>query len=151
VTTLAAAALAALAFPHATVQITTAHRPVTVRVEIAQTDAQREQGLMNRRTLAPRAGMLFTFPVPTRGAFWMKDTLIPLSIAFADGDGRILAILDMAPCRADPCRVYDPHVAFSSALEVNRGAFRRWGVRVGSRIALRRTPLVLHGTPLRRT
>ena len=68
----------------------------------------------------------------------MKDTLIPLSIAFYDGRGRILRILDMAPCHADPCRAYDAGVAYRGALEVNREAFRRWRVRVGSTIRLRR-------------
>jgi uncharacterized membrane protein (UPF0127 family) len=92
---------------------------------------------MNRRRLAPRTGMLFVFDGPTRGAFWMKDTLIPLSIAFARADGRILKILNMDPCSADPCPVYDPGVAFAYALEVNQGAFRRWGVRAGNRLRLR--------------
>ena len=139
-TTFVAAALAALAFPHGTVTITTPHRPVAVRVEIARTDAQRAQGLMNRRRLAANAGMLFVFDEPTRGAFWMKDTLIPLSIAFADGHGRIVRILDMPPCRAEPCPIYDPGVAVSSALEVNRGAFARWGVHRGAVVTIRRLP-----------
>jgi uncharacterized membrane protein (UPF0127 family) len=68
----------------------------------------------------------------------MKNTLIPLSVAFYGARGRILRILDMAPCRSDPCRTYDPGVAFRGALEVNRGTFRHWGVRAGDRIALRR-------------
>jgi uncharacterized membrane protein (UPF0127 family) len=68
----------------------------------------------------------------------MKNTLIPLSIAFWDARGRIVRILDMTPCRADPCRLYDPRVAYAGALEVNRGAFRRWGVERGDRIAVRR-------------
>ena len=67
----------------------------------------------------------------------MKDTLIPLSFAFWNKQGRIVRILDMAPCRADPCALYDPRVAFVGALEVNRGAFKRWGVRTGARIAIR--------------
>ena len=66
----------------------------------------------------------------------MKDTLIPLSIAFWDGRGRIVRILDMTPCRADPCPTYDPRVAYRGALEVNRGAFKRWGVQRGDRVRL---------------
>jgi len=54
-------------------------------------------------------------------------------------DGRILRILDMAPCRAAPCKVYDPHVAFRGALEVNRGAFARWSVHRGSVVTIRRS------------
>jgi uncharacterized membrane protein (UPF0127 family) len=67
----------------------------------------------------------------------MKNTLIPLSIAFYDVDGTILRILDMEPCRSDPCRVYDPGVRYAGALEVNQGAFERWGVREGDRLELR--------------
>jgi uncharacterized protein len=137
---LAAAALAAagVTFPRATVRIDTGRRTVTVRVEVARTRAQVTQGLMGRRSLAPNAGMLFLFPRPTRARFWMKDTPIPLSIAFADARGRIVRILDMRPCRSEPCPLYDPGVAMRSALEVNRGAFVRWGVRRGARITVRR-------------
>ena len=134
----AALAAAGVTFPHATAVIVTGKRSMTLRVEVASTDAQRAQGLMNRRFLAPNAGMVFLFARPTRAQFWMKDTLIPLSIAFYDRRGRILRILDMAPCRADPCRVYDAGVAYRGALEVNRGAFVRWGVRRGSIVWLRR-------------
>jgi uncharacterized protein len=135
-----AAAIAAfgVSFPHASATLVTGKRTVTIRVEVASTDAQRAQGLMNRRRLAPNSGMVFLFAKPTRTQFWMKDTLIPLSIAFYDGRGRILRILDMAPCRADACRAYDAGVVYRGALEVNRGAFARWGVRRGSTIRLRR-------------
>ena len=68
----------------------------------------------------------------------MKDTLIPLSVAFWDRRGRIVRILDMTPCRHDPCPVYDPKVAFRGALEVNRGAFTRWRVRLGAIVTIRR-------------
>jgi uncharacterized membrane protein (UPF0127 family) len=84
---LAAAALAAaggVTFPHANAVIATGNRSVALRVEVASTDAQRAEGLMNRRRLAPKAGMVFLFARPTRTQFWMKDTLIPLSIAFYD-------------------------------------------------------------------
>ena len=129
----------ALVFPHGTATITTKQARVSVRVEIAATDATRERGLMFRRRLAARAGMAFVWRREVSGGFWMKDTLIPLSIAFYDGRGRILKILDMAPCTADPCPIYDPNVRYRGALEVNRGAFRRWHVRVGDRIAVRRS------------
>ena len=138
---MAAALLAlALVFPHGTATITTpqARVKVKVQVEIADTDARRERGLMFRRSLARRAGMAFVWPSDVTGAFWMKDTLIPLSIAFYDARGRILRIMDMAPCRADPCPIYDPKTAYRGALEVNRGAYRRWKVRVGDRIVVRR-------------
>jgi uncharacterized protein len=126
-------------FPHGSALIRTPQRAITVRIEIAETTAQLQQGLMGRRSLAPRSGMAFLFATDTRGRFWMKDTTIPLSIAFWGKSGRILRILDMAPCRAEPCKVYDPHVAFRGALEVNRGAFTRWGVHRGAAVTIRRT------------
>ena len=134
----AALAAAGVTFPHADAVISSGKGSVTLKVEIAQNDAQRAQGLMNRRRLAPKAGMVFLFPKPTRAQFWMKDTLIPLSVAFYDRHGRILQILDMGPCTADPCPVYDAGVTYRGALEVNRGAFARWGVGRGSTIRLRR-------------
>ena len=73
---------------------------------------------------------------PASGGFWMKNTLIPLSIAFFDARGRILRMLDMEPCREEDCPLYDPGVPYHGALEVNRGAFQRWGVRAGDRIRL---------------
>jgi uncharacterized membrane protein (UPF0127 family) len=104
---------------------------VTVFVEIADTPAERERGLMGRTSLPEDAGMVFTWAQDHRGAFWMKDTLIPLSIAFYGNDGRIIRILDMAPCKQDPCPLYDPDVTYRGALEVNRGAFDRWGITEG--------------------
>ena len=128
----------ALVFPHGTATIATPHGRVAVSVEIAQTAAAWERGLMYRHRLAARSGMIFVFPSESTGGFWMKHTLIPLSIAFYGPFGRILRILDMAPCASDPCPMYDPGVAYRGALEVNRGKFRRWGVRAGDKITLRR-------------
>jgi uncharacterized protein len=133
-----AALSGSVTFPHGRALIRTPQRTVTVKVEVAETTAQLERGLMGRRSLAPRSGMVFLFATDTRGRFWMKNTLIPLSIAFWGKTGRILRILDMAPCRAYPCKVYDPHIAFRGALEVNRGAFARWGVHRGAVVAIRR-------------
>jgi uncharacterized membrane protein (UPF0127 family) len=135
---LAGAALAATEIDRGTATLTTrAGKSVVVHVQIARTRAERQRGLMLRRTLAPKEGMVFAYPADTRGGFWMKNTLIPLDIAFSDRRGRIVRILTMAPCRRDPCRVYDPGVAYRSALEVNAGSFRRWNVRVGDRVAVR--------------
>jgi uncharacterized protein len=135
---LAGAAGASHRFPPGTAAIDTGERRVTVAVELATTPRQRALGLSHRANLAPQAGMAFLYPQPTRGAFWMKDTLIPLSIAFWDRRGRIVRVLDMTPCRADPCRRYDPGVAYVGALEVDRGAFRRWDVERGDRITITR-------------
>jgi uncharacterized membrane protein (UPF0127 family) len=81
--------------------------------------------------------MAFLYSEPHRSAYWMKDVRIPLSIAFWGRRGRILKILDMPLCRRNPCPVYDPGVAFRGALEVNRGAFRRWHVRAGDSVQIR--------------
>jgi uncharacterized membrane protein (UPF0127 family) len=107
---------------------------VVVQVEVADTGAEREHGLMGRRELAGDSGMAFVFPEDTKAPFWMKDTLIPLSIAFYDDAGRIVRILDMKPCRANPCPLYDPERTYRGALEVNLGAFRGWDVHVGDRV-----------------
>jgi uncharacterized protein len=107
-----------------------------VEVEIADTTEERARGLMGRESLPDDAGMLFVFSQPNAGGFWMKDTLIPLSIAFVRSDGRIVRILDMEPCRRDPCPVYDPGVTYVRALEVNRGAFKRWGVEEGDKLEI---------------
>jgi hypothetical protein len=133
---LLALAGAAAAFPRATAVIDTGERHVRLTVEVADEPDEWRVGLMHRRSLARNAGMIFVFPRPTRGGFWMKNTLIPLSIAFLDARGRILRIMVMTPCRADPCPTYDPNVAYKGALEVNRGTFGRWGVRRGDRVRL---------------
>ena len=126
------------AFERATAVIETRHGTVEVDVDVAETAVQREFGLMYRPSLPRDAGMIFLFGKETRGGFWMKNTLIPLSIAFFGRDGKILRILDMEPCRADPCPVYDPGVAYFGALEVNQGAFGEWGVAAGDRIRVER-------------
>lgn len=107
---------------------------VPVRVEVAADEASRQRGLMGRATLPARAGMLFVYPGTHRGSFWMRDTRIPLTIAFFDRDGRILRVLDMAPCEREPCPLYDPGVAYRGALEVNRGYLDRLGVGPGWRV-----------------
>jgi uncharacterized membrane protein (UPF0127 family) len=93
---------------------------------------------MGRPRLAPDAGMVFLFGGPASGGFWMKDTLIPLSIAFWDQSGRILRILHMTPCRADPCPIYSPDVTYVGAVETNMGWFAAHGVQRGDRLSLSR-------------
>ncbi len=123
--------------PGPLVRIETARgEEVLVAVEVADSEDERQVGLMHRESLPDDAGMIFVFEDEIRGGFWMKNTLIPLSIAFADSDGTILRILDMEPCEADPCEIYDPGVAYRNALEVNQGAFASWGVEEGDRLTL---------------
>ncbi len=100
-------------------------------LQVARTSEARAHGLMGRTSLPPDGGMAFVFDEETTGAFWMKDTLIPLSILFWRDDGQIIDILDMRPCRADPCPVYRASGPYVGAIEMNRGAFERLGVEVG--------------------
>jgi uncharacterized protein len=126
----------AVDFRHGTAIIDMGQETALVEVEVAQSAAQRARGLMGRRSLPPDAGMAFVFFEKHRGGFWMKDTRIPLSIAFFGRDGRIVRILDMDPCREEPCELYDPGVPYWGALEVNQGAFERWGAEEGDVIDL---------------
>lgn len=127
-----------ITFAPAKVLIDTADGSVLIDAELAETDAERQRGLMFRESLDEDAGMLFVYQQETTGGYYMKNTLIPLSIAFIDKDSRIVAILDMEPCEADPCRVYDPGLSYVAALEVNQGAFTEWGVKLGDRVTVTR-------------
>jgi uncharacterized membrane protein (UPF0127 family) len=104
-----------------------------IRAELAATPASRSIGLMHRTQLGPNQGMLFVFPEQGMHCFWMRNTLIPLTIAFIADDGRIVSLSDMAPmtenghCPAEPVRL---------ALEMSQGWFGQKGIRAGSRIAL---------------
>jgi uncharacterized protein len=127
---------AGTAFGRGTATVTTATQKVRLRVELARTDEQRQLGLMHRRSLAADAGMVFLYNGPSTGGFWMKNTLIPLDIAFFDVRGRVVRTLRMTPCKADPCKVYSPGVSYRGALEVNAGSFRRWNLKRGDTIVV---------------
>lgn len=116
--------------------ITTATETVDLLVEVADEPEERSVGLMHREELDPFDGMAFLWDEPVHTSFWMKDTLIPLSIAFWGEDGRIVALLDMEPCEADPCPTYDPGREFLGALEVEQGLFAERGVAVGDLVEL---------------
>ena len=104
-----------------------------VALEIAQTDPDRQRGLMGRQSMAVDQGMLFVFPQATRGGFWMRDTLIPLSIAFIEADGTIVDIQDMQPLDETP---HAPPRPYRFALEVNQGWFAANRVKPGDRFRL---------------
>ena len=150
VTSLAGAALAfglvacsqagAATLPAGTVRIVSAAGTNTLRVQIAATEQARQAGLMHRRRLATDGGMAFVFAAPSTRAFWMKDTPIPLSAAFWSKDGRIVAILDMTPCRRDPCPLYSPHATYVGAVEANLGWFASRGIGLGDLVSLVRNP-----------
>lgn len=122
--------------PATNARIATPEGEVVFAVEVADDDEERQLGLMHRESLPEDAGMIFLFDEDQSGGFWMKNTLIPLSIAFVDAQGTIRRILDMEPCEADPCEIYEPGVVYRSALEVNQGAFDRLGVAEGDGLTL---------------
>jgi uncharacterized membrane protein (UPF0127 family) len=97
---------------------------VPFRPELALTSASRSLGLMNRRR-APADGMLFVFPEETNGGFWMKNTLVPLTIAFFDRNGKRVRKLSMKPCRQESCPIYSPGRRYRFALELRASDTRR--------------------------
>ena len=109
---------------------------VLFRPEVALDGATRARGLMNRIP-APTDGMLFVFPHPTSGGFWMKNTHVPLVITFFDRNGKRVKRLLMTPCHSDPCTIYEPGRTYRFALEM-RPSDRRPARVLGPRAALRR-------------
>jgi len=102
-----------------------------IRAQLALTPQQRQIGLMYRQEMPSHEGMLFVFEAASPQCFWMRNTLIPLSIAFLADDGTVVNIADMKPqsddshCSAKPVRY---------ALEMNQGWFAKRGVKPGTRI-----------------
>lgn len=100
----------------------------TVTVEVAHTQLLRAEGLMYRKTLAADTGMLFVFPHADYYSMWMKNTYIPLSVAFIDERGIILNIADMHP---ESLKAHDSAGAAKYALEVSRGWFSARKISAG--------------------
>jgi hypothetical protein len=103
-----------------------------IRAEVANTFDSRARGLMFRKSLGANSGMLFVFPDVSPHCMWMKNTYVPLSVAFMDEQGTIVSIHDMKPhdetshCAAKPARF---------ALEMNQGWFAQKGVKPGAKIS----------------
>ena len=100
-------------------------------VRIADDDEERQRGLMGVTSLDANEGMLFEFAEPTDSPFWMKNTLIPLSIAFIDEDDRIVTVLEMEPCGEEPCPTYSATAPYMLAVEANAGWFDEHGIDEG--------------------
>ena len=100
-----------------------------IHAEVAAAPAQRQQGLMFREKMATNDGMVFVFEGPAQVCMWMKDTLLPLSVAFIDGSGRIINIEDMQPQKLDSHCARKPA---SYALEMNLGWFRQKNIKPGT-------------------
>jgi uncharacterized protein len=103
----------------------------TVKIEVALTQEEKENGLMYRRSLGADEGMIFVYDRDQRMYFWMKNTYIPLSVAFITADGEILQIEDMQPLDE---KTIESRFSVRYAIEANQGAFARWGVAVGDKI-----------------
>jgi uncharacterized membrane protein (UPF0127 family) len=110
--------------------IQVAGNPVWVR--ISETPRERERGLMFTESLPPDEGMLFVFEREQILSFWMKNTPLPLSVAFIDGEGRILEIRHMQPLDEEARHTSRQPALY--ALEMNAGWFEKHGVRVGDRV-----------------
>ena len=106
-------------------------------VEIADDAQERQRGLMFRRELPPDQGMLFVFPDSRPRSFWMKDTPLPLSLAYISAEGRILEIHDLEPLSLTPVRSRFPA---RYALEVNQGRFEELGIAVGDYVDVSELP-----------
>lgn len=129
--------LAGCATPQSRLLIDAPAGTVEIRVEIADTPAERETGLMHRDSLAEDAGMLFILDDEGVVGFWMKDTIIPLDIIFISKDWRIVNIRHSAqPCRAEPCESYFSDAPVRYVLEVNGGFAQRHNTSEGDSIRL---------------
>ncbi len=106
-------------------------------VDVADTAQKQQQGLMGVEVLPAYEGMAFVFDQPSGSTFWMKDTLVPLSIAFVDDTGRVMGMRDMKPCKADPCPRYGADGPYVLAIEANLGWFDQSGIEVGDHADLR--------------
>jgi uncharacterized membrane protein (UPF0127 family) len=111
----------------------------TISVEVAQTDTERQRGLMFRKSLGDDQGMLFVFEEPGFYPFWMKNTLIPLDMLWLDAGGRVVSISEyVPPCKTEECPSYPP--TSQSAIyvvEVNAGFVKKHGVTVGDLLEIR--------------
>lgn len=104
---------------------------------LAQDPDQRARGLMEVTDLEGYPGMLFAFPSDTEGGFWMRNTPTPLSIAYLDASGRVVATLDMDPCEDVPdCPVYEPGVIYRTAVEVPQGDLEAVGLTDGTTLEI---------------
>lgn len=124
-------------FDRGVVRITQDGREARLTVEIARTRRARRRGLMGRARLAENAGMLFVFQGAARRFFWMKNTRIPLSLAFIGPGGRILELVHLQPPRRGR-RIpsYTSRNKVRWVLEVNQGWFLRNGFGLGARVLM---------------
>ncbi|MDP6251821.1 MAG: DUF192 domain-containing protein [Verrucomicrobiota bacterium] len=110
-------------------------------VEIADENHERMTGMMHRTTMLENEGMLFVFPYPHQTGFWMKNTTVPLSIAYIDPASRVIEIHDLQPGNTKPAESRSARVQY--ALEVNQGWFAKNGIKPGAVLATDRGSLAV--------
>ncbi len=104
-----------------------------IKAEVAASEAERQQGLMHREKMEPNSGMVFVFGQPAGQCMWMKNTRLPLSVAFIDEAGKIVNIEDMQPQTLDNhCSTKGVPVKY--ALEMNLGWFKKHNIKPGTTI-----------------
>jgi uncharacterized membrane protein (UPF0127 family) len=103
------------------------------RIEVARTTEQKRQGLMNRRSLGDREGMIFVYETDQHLAFWMKNTTIPLTLAYLSKDGQIVQIEQLKPLSL---KSVISERAVRYGLELPAGVLNELGVGVGDRVLL---------------
>jgi uncharacterized protein len=113
--------------------------PLELQVDLALNSQAQAKGLMNVTEIPDDYGMVFLWSDTSSHTFYMKNTLIPLDIAWWDEDGRIVDIQTMQPCTADPCRTYSPAAPHVAAVEVKAGLLKKAGIEVGDPVKLERT------------
>jgi uncharacterized membrane protein (UPF0127 family) len=108
-----------------------------LQVELAETAAERQRGLMFRTHLPEDHGMLFIQPEAAPAAFWMKNTYIPLDILYFDSDGQLIELFtDVPPCTTPQCPIYASKTAVKYILEINAGSAQRLGLQPGAKLDL---------------
>lgn len=108
-----------------------------IEIEIADTEALRQYGLMHRASLPENQGMLFVYPDQAIRGVWMKNTLIPLDILFLSSDKQIISLLpNMRPCAQEPCPISISSAEAQYMLEVNAGFLEKHGVKLGQRLTI---------------
>ena len=135
------ASMPALEFGRSQVRVASATDTIPLTVELARTPEQKQLGLMERRSLGERAGMLFLYDSTQspQSGFWMYRTRIPLDIAFIDSAGTIRTIQTMQPCVSDlagACPAYPAGAPYRAALEMSEGFFAKHRIGVGDRVIL---------------
>ncbi len=122
---------------HTTQELTiqTSKENIIISIELADSEQEREKGLMFRKSLEEKSGMLFVFDQEQVASFWMKNTLIPLDILFINNQKKIVAIeRNVPPCQKDSCPLYSASEKVKYLLELNSGFADMYNVQVGDSI-----------------